>query len=81
MNQVHQIKCKYFAPNKTIETISISSQDNELVVYIYNYKGLSFRLFKSKESFNGFWKGLNSEDLHFDSEMDLDDWLQNVAII
>ena len=81
MNTLIQNNCEYITPNKTIETISISSQDNELVVYIYNYKGLSFRLFKSKESFNGFWKGLNSEDLHFDSEMDLDDWLQNVAII
>lgn len=81
MNTLIQNNCEYIIPNKTVETISISSQDNELVVYIYNYKGQSFRLFKSKESFNGFWKGLNSEDLYFDSEMDLDDWLQNVAII
>jgi len=80
MNQVHQITCKYLSPNKTVETISIASQYTEIVVYLYNFKGQSFRVFNSKESLNGFWKGMNNEDFHFDSEMDLDHWLQNVAI-
>ena len=80
MNILFQTNCEYLSPNKTIETISILSQTNELVVYLYNYKGQSFRLFKSKESMNGFWKGKNNEDLHFESEIDLDHWLQNMTI-
>jgi hypothetical protein len=80
MNQVHQLKCKYLSPNKTVETISISHQDIEIVVYLYNFKGQSFRVFNSKERLKGFWKGMNNEDFHFESEMDLDHWLHNVGI-
>ena len=80
MNQAHQIICKYLSSNKTVETISISSQNNEILVYIYNFKGQSFRLFKSIESLHGFWKGLNNEDMHFENEIDLDYWLLNVSI-
>jgi hypothetical protein len=80
MNQVHQISCKYLSPNKTIETLSISREENEIDVYVYNFKGLSFRVFKSKESLDGFWKGLNNEDLHFNSEKNLDNWLKSFKI-
>jgi hypothetical protein len=76
MNQVNQVSCLYLSPNKTIETLLISSNVKESTVYIYNFKGLSFRVFKSKESLDGFWKGLNNEDLHFNSEKNLDNWLK-----
>jgi len=80
MNAITQTHCEYLTPNKTIETLSISNCESEIVIYLYNFKGYSFRLFKSKEILNGFWNGMNIEDFHFKSEVDLDHWLQNVAI-
>lgn len=65
MNQIDQTKCEYLTANKTIETIQISSDEYELVVRVYNYKGVSFRVFNSVLSFEGFWKGLNDGDYHF----------------
>jgi len=76
MNQVHQISCKYITPNKTIETLSISCRDKEIITYIYNYKGVSFRVFTSRNRLEGFWKGLNDDDFHFGSEEELDYWLK-----
>lgn len=78
MNQVNQVSYLYLSPNKTIETLLISSDVKESIVFIYNYKGFSFRVFKSKESLDGFWKGLNDEDLHFSSEKNLDKWLESL---
>lgn len=79
MNQIYQSKYVYLSPNETIETILILSQDNEFEIYVYNYKGISFRIFRSRNKLEGFWKGLNDEDLHFNSEKDLDHWLNFVA--
>lgn len=80
MNNIKQTHCKYLSPNKTIETLSISREEKEIDVYVYNFKGLSFRVFKSRESLDGFWKGMNNEDLHFSSEKNLDNWLESLEI-
>lgn len=80
MNQIDQTNCEYLTANKTIETIHISSDEYELVVRVYNYKGVSFRVFNSVLSFEGFWKGLNDGDYHFNSEKELDHWLRTFTI-
>ena len=61
-------KIDYITPSRTIETIS----DNEKTVFIYNYKGIHYRFFKSKAEFNRFLnKGIEPE-FAFDSELELD---------
>ena len=79
MNNIKQLSCKYLTPNKTVESYSVSNQENETLLFVYNYKGISFRVFRSRNKLEGFWKGLNNEDLHFNSEQDLDHWLNFVA--
>ena len=61
-------KIDYITPSRTIETIS----DNKKTVFIYNYKGIHYRFFKSKAEFNRFLnKGIEPE-YDFDSEQELD---------
>jgi hypothetical protein len=76
MDNWNQIDCEYLTPNKTIETLSYSKRNCRSKIYIYNYKGVSFRVFTSKQRLEGFWKGLNDEDYHFESESTLDLWLE-----
>lgn len=76
MNQVYQISSNYITPNKTIEALSISCRNKEIIAYIYNYKGVSLRVFTSRNRLEGFLKGLNDEDFHFGSEEELDYWLK-----
>jgi len=77
MNNIEQISCKYLASNKTVESYSISIQENEILFFVYNYKGISFRVFKSRNKLEGFWSGSTEEDLHFNSEEKLDQWLES----
>ena len=77
MNTITQIDCQYITPNKTIETIAISDYNKEKIIFVYNYKGISYRVFRSKNRLEGFWRGLNDGDLHFNSEIELDYWLES----
>ena len=70
----------YLTPNKTIETLSVSAGSGEQTFHIYNYKGVSFRVFKSKEDLNGFWSGETEEHKHFQTEQELDAWLHSVEV-
>lgn len=79
MNKIKQIECYYLSANKTIETLSISSKKMSHTVYVYNYKGTSFRLFTSKQQLDGFFKNRNDEDLHFETEEALDHYLLHTA--
>ena len=71
----------YLTPNKTIETLSVSNSQGELTFHIYNYKGISYRVFRSQEELNKFWKGEKDEYKHFQTEQELDDWLHTVDIL
>ena len=79
--EIYQSHCYYISPNKTIETISISNGEKKRNVYLYNYKGVSYRVFKSKEKMDRFWKGQGEEDLHFETEQELDEWLINTVTV
>jgi hypothetical protein len=75
MNSIDQLNYKYLTPNKTIETISVSNGVNQKSFFIYNYKGVSFRLFLSNEKLDRFWEGEAEEDHHFETEKGLDTFL------
>jgi len=78
---IQQLNCTYISPNKTLEEILISRSEGEKTIYVYNYKGLSYRVFKSQEELNKFWKGESDEHKHFQTEQELDDWLHTVDIL
>jgi len=48
MNQVHQINCKYLAPNRKVEELLVYNNYDKTVIYIYDFKETSFRVFSSK---------------------------------
>lgn len=78
MNLIYQIDQEYLSPNKTIEKLSVTSDGLETVFYIYNYEGYSFRVFSSKEELDSFWNGTSEEHRHFQTEYELDEWLNFV---
>ena len=80
MNSIKQQSTHYLTPNKTIETLSVLHQKQESVYYIYNYKGMPFRVFRSKEELNGFFRVEADEHKHFQIEQELDAWLHSVEV-
>jgi len=80
MNSIDQLDYTYLTPNKTIETISASNGVNEKAFFIYNYKGVSFRVFQSEQTLAGFWKGEADEDQHFETEKELDAFLAHYEL-
>ena len=70
----------YSRSSRTIETILVSNEMKTKFFYIYNYEGYSFRVFETKKEVSNFFN-LNAESkFHFDSEVELDDYLMNVKI-
>jgi hypothetical protein len=80
MNKLIQQNCHYLTSNKTIETISVSNGVNEKAFFIYNYNGVSFRVFQSQQTLAGFWKGEAEEDKHFETEKELDAFLAHYEL-
>ena len=80
MNKLIQKKCYQLTPNKTIETILVSNGDNKKTLFIYNYHGVSFRVFSTQEMLDGFWKGEAEEDQHFSTENELDKYLEQITL-
>ena len=78
MNFICQIDQTYLSPKKSIEKLSVSNIGGENIFYIYNYKGNSFRVFRSKKEIDGFWNGVSEEYRHFQTEQELDEWLNSI---
>jgi len=72
---IKQIGCTYLSPNKTIEEIIITRNENRKTVYVYNFKGISFRLFLSIDNLNRFFKNGDEAEKHFLTEEKLDEYL------
>ena len=75
MNSLVQLSCQYLTPNKTIETIEVSDGINEKTLFIYNYKGVSFRIFSSQKKLSDYWKGEAVEEQNFATELELNAYL------
>lgn len=73
---MNKINCQttYITPDRTLETISLDWNDKCL--YIYNYKGVHFRLFMDLVELVQFFQ-LGSEPKNdFSNEEELDLWLE-----
>ena len=75
MNQIYQVSCDYIAPNKTVEMVEVHGDDQSRVLWIYNYKGISFDVFILEEKLVAYLEGTGYRDLHFNTEKELDAWL------
>ena len=80
MNQIYQVSCDYFAPNKTLETIVVHANDQCRVLWIYNYKGISFDVFDLEENLIAYLEGTDYRDVQFNTERELDEWLLNLDL-
>ncbi|GAA4824159.1 hypothetical protein GCM10011365_04090 [Marinicella pacifica] len=47
MNNIKIKNTEYLRPSRTIETILVSNKDLSNIFYVYNYEGVSYRVFKS----------------------------------
>jgi|AntRauTorcE11897_2_1112592.scaffolds.fasta_scaffold15187_2 hypothetical protein len=74
---IKQIDCTYLSPNKTIEEILITRKEARRTVYVYNYKGISFR-FSSIDNINSFIKNGGEAEKHFLTEGELDKYLVKI---
>lgn len=80
MNKITQIRCEYLSPNKTVETLYISNERKKQIIYVYNFKGNSFRLFLNRTQINNFFLGLESNYKNFENEDRLDKALERINI-
>lgn len=80
MKTITQTDCEYITPNKTIETILISDGERDKTIFIYNYKGMSYRVFLTKDQLESFWIGNSAEEFHFGTERELDKWISGTFI-
>lgn len=68
------IDIEYIRPNITIETFNTGSR----YLYIYNYKGVHFRLFDSKNTLDQFMSSETNNNIReFSCESNLDFFLKN----
>ncbi|MCL6261587.1 hypothetical protein M3O96_20975 [Aquiflexum sp. TKW24L] len=80
MNKIHPISTEYISPSRTIEILNLIRFEENKLVYIYNYEGKHFRFFEGLIKLIQFFE-LGIEPIEsFDSEKDLDDFLENFPI-
>lgn len=80
MNSFHTINIDYLKPSKTIETILVSNKKSEKVVFVYNYEGVSFRVFDNIFSIVQFFNSNTESKHHFESENELDKFLSTIEL-
>ena len=80
MNNFIYCQTEYLRPSRTIETVYMSDGSNVRAFYIYNYEGYSFRVFESMVSLISFFESSVPEDYHFDTEEELDCFLESISL-
>lgn len=80
MNKIYQKSCEYLTPNKTIEVLILKCGFDVKTVFVYNYKGISFRLFSTLEQLTGFFQNTDIEEYNFESDLALDNYLLNCDV-
>lgn len=73
MNTIAHCTVEYITPNKTIETISFDNTDRQL--YIYNYKGNHFRVFTELLSLISFFEYGVEPEHTFLTDEEVDDFI------
>ena len=80
MNVFLYCHTEYLRPSRTIETVYMSAVSTIKAFYIYNYEKYSFRVFKCMMSLISFFKSGVPEDYHFNTEEELDCFLESISL-
>ncbi len=81
MNSIKTINIEYLKPSRTIETVIVSNKSLSRIYFIYNYDGNSFRVFENHLTLIKFFMNKTESSFHFNTEIELDDFLSEVKII
>jgi hypothetical protein len=81
MNEFKTIETEYLKASKTIETVLVSNKKLSGLFFIYNYEGISFRVFKTHLDLINFFLNKSETNYHFDTENEVDDFLAEVKLV
>lgn len=80
MNKYTAINVSYLRPSRTIETILLENGSKKRVVYVYNYDGVSFRVFDFIVDILNFFNNENDTEIIFDTDEELNSYLENLDL-
>ena len=80
MNEYKAIQVEYLRPSRTLETVLVTNEYLSEVFFIYNYEGVSFRVFKTQLDLINFFLNKDESFFHFDTEVKLDIFLTEVKL-
>lgn len=80
MNTFQTINTEYLRASRTIEIVLVSKENLSKVFFIYNYEGNSYRLFVNHTNLINFFQNKTNSDFHFNTEMEVDNFLSKVKI-
>ncbi|MEP3838315.1 MAG: hypothetical protein ABJM36_11735 [Algibacter sp.] len=81
MNTFEVIDIEYLKACRTIETILINNRDLAEVFFVFNYEGVSYRVFKSHLDLINFFQNKSESKFCFDTENELDVFLAEVKLV
>lgn len=79
MNKIIPISTVYITPSRTIEIFNLVRSNETKQIYVYNYEGKHFRIFESLVDLIQFFEFGKEPSSAFDSETDLDEYLNNLT--
>ena len=81
MNILKTISTEYIRASRTLETVLVSNKNISDVFFIYNYEGVSYRVFKTQWDLIGFFRDNTENYLHFSTGNELDNFLAEVKLV
>lgn len=78
MNKIIPITTEYITPSRTIEIFNLVRSNETKQIYMYNYEGKHFRVFESLVDLIQFFEIGKEPLVAFDSESDLDEYLDQM---
>ena len=80
MNSFTCIDISYLRSSRTLETILITNKQKSKTLYVYNYEGLYFYVFKNLVELLNFFEERIESTISFENEEELDGYLLEVEI-
>ncbi len=81
MNDYKTLQTEYIRASRTIEMVLVSNKNLSGVFFVYNYEGISFRVFKTHLDLVNFFLNKSESSYHFDTENALDNFLAEVKLV
>ncbi len=80
MNTITPIATDYLRGSRTIETVLVAQERKEQVFFIYNFEGISFRVFNGQVALLQFFQNGTEPAIHYTSEAAVDAFLETVVL-